>query len=156
MHKSGRDIVAKEFETLAVLLVGFLSFIGISRAELAVNCRVAKARGEIVLTAMSTPEILVGGREVPPSPQKITGVEVWSGSSAFKGPLLWSIEVEDGQPIYSIKYGEIPDGYSQICPKNGPPRPLKQGDECFVVCGLGHGRFKVTMDNVINLPLKDE
>jgi len=41
---------------------------------------------------------------------------------------LWRIEAFPDRPLKELRYGEVPEGFRQVVPASGAPRPLKKGE----------------------------
>jgi len=84
----------------------------------------------------------------PPRATVTNALEIWRDDFRAR---IWSIERRTGFAVAGITYGEVPDGWTQLYPVEGPPDPLREGQAYAATCGLGRGRFKVTAEAVTNL-----
>ena len=75
-------------------------------------------RTEVVL-----PLLVISG------PDNFTSFEM----QASEGETIWRLEAEIPSEIPFLVYARVPDGFQQVFPRNGAPRPLRIGEDLVMV-----------------------
>lgn len=96
---------------LVILLVTLL-------AGLLVGATACSERTEVVL-----PLLVISG------PDNFTSFEM----QASEGETIWRLEAEIPSEIPFLIYARVPDGFQQVFPRNGAPRPLRIGEDLVMV-----------------------
>lgn len=113
-------------------------------------CRVSAFDRHFVFSFISHDYRLSDRLKTQPFGIAANSIELWRLDGDSAG-LVWGIQIEQGPPVRSITYGEVPDGYKQYYPSGGRPEPLQVGGQYRLGCDLGLLRFEVTDKGVKNL-----
>ena len=113
-------------------------------------CVVSKVDGRVVFSKLS--HRWKWTRDAgPPREVDVPGIEVWT-DRVGSGDFLWAVDAKEGPLQRAITYGEAPAGYLQRFPlRDAEPEKLKTGRIYGINCGMGGGRFSLTVDGVVNL-----
>jgi hypothetical protein len=81
----------------------------------------------LVLIAAGLVQFRLTGRNLLPGRYQPAAVEAYQ-IGPNRSEILWRIEAFPDRSLKDLRYGEVPEGFHQVVPASGAPRPLKKGE----------------------------
>ena len=81
----------------------------------------------LVLIAVGLVQLRVTGRNLLPGRHRPAAVEAYQ-IGPNRSEILWRIEAFPDHSLKELRYGVVSEGFRQVVPASGAPRPLKKGE----------------------------
>src|SRR5262249_25579508 len=82
----------------------------------------------LALIAVGAKEMRATGRDLRPREYRSEPVQAYQIKPTREEAVLWRMEAFPDRPLTELHYGIVPEGFRQVIPASGAPRPLRRDE----------------------------